>query len=257
MEKEIFNTGLIFARVAGALMFFPGFGEKYILSRANLVIAVFTSLILVNLHTEFPPIPESPIILLFYMFGETIIGMIIGLAAQIIFLSMHIVGALMSVQSGLSASNVFDPSQGEQVPIVTNLLMMFSLAAIFATDTHHLLFLTLEHSYQLFPLGQIFSTSDMAEFIISIISKSLLIGLKLSAAFIIVNTAITVGNGILSRLMPSFQVFFVMTPIQILILLLLLLVTLNHMTEILIINIQETLGAFAALGSKSPLNSIS
>jgi flagellar biosynthetic protein FliR len=225
-------------------MFAPGFSEKYVLTRANLVIAFFFSLILINLIEFLPPAPKSPIIFALNIILETMIGIIIGLSAQIIFLSIHIVGALMSTQSGMSAANVFDPSQGEQVPIITNIFTMFCLAAIFTTDTHHMIFSSISHSYDIFPAGQMFLTSDTTKFITTTISKSFLLGIKISAPFVIINLAITVANGLLARLMPSFQVFFVMTPAQILILFILLLVVLNPILEAVITNIQEILSGF-------------
>jgi flagellar biosynthetic protein FliR len=225
-------------------MFFPGFNERYVFTRANLVLAFFLSLILSNLIPNLPQAPESPFALILCILLEVMLGIIIGLSAQIIFLSIHIAGALMSVQSGMSAANVFDPTQGTQVPIITNIFTMFCLAAIFTTDTHHIMFAAIANSYEKLPAGNI-HLADMTEFITATISKSFLLGLKISAPFMIVNIAITVANGLLARLMPSFQVFFVMTPAQILVLFALLLVTLNPILEAVIINIQENIGIFA------------
>ena len=239
IENSIFQIFLILSRIAAVLMFAPGFSEKYVFTRANLVIAFFFSLILVNLLENLPPSPESPILFLLHILIEVIIGSLIGLSVHIIFLSLNIAGSLMSTQSGMSAANVFDPSQGEQVPIITNIFTIFCLAAIFTTDTHHIMLATIAHSYDTFPPGKLFSTGGTIEFITSIVAKSFLLGIKISAPFVVINIACTVANGLLARLMPSFQVFFVMTPAQILILFILLLVTLNPILEEVIRNIQD------------------
>ncbi len=245
IEHSIFQIFLILSRIAGVLMFFPGFNERYVFTRANLVLAFFLSLILSNLIPDLPKAPESPFALILYIILETMVGIIIGISAQIMFLSVHLAGALMSMQSGMSAANVFDPSQGEQVPIITNIFTMFCLAAIFTTDTHHIMFAAIANSYETFPAGAV-HLSDTTEFITTTISKSFLLGLRISAPFMVVNLAVTVANGLLARLMPSFQVFFVMTPAQIMILFILLLVTLNPILEAVIINIQETVSIFAS-----------
>ena len=240
-ENLIFHILLILTRIAGILMFFPGFSEKYILTRANLVIALFSSLLLVNVINQLPPTPESPLVLALYIIMEMMIGVIIGLSAKIIFLSVHITGAIMSMQSGMSASQVFDPAQGGQVPIMTNILSIFCLISIFLTDTHHLLFLAMADSYNTFIPGEFINTPELTEFITLIVAKSFTLGVKLSAPFIIVNMVMTAGNGLLARLMPSFQVFFVMTPAQIMILFAMLLIAMNPILETVITNIQESI----------------
>ena len=53
-----------------------------------------------------------------------------------------------------------------------------------------------------------------------------------------------VGNGILSRLMPNLQVFFVMTPVQVFILLFILLMTLDTTIKLLLNEMEQLIKQF-------------
>jgi flagellar biosynthetic protein FliR len=53
----------------------------------------------------------------------------------------------------------------------------------------------------------------------------------MSSPFLVVSIAILVGSGILSRLMPNLQVFFVVTPAQILVMFCILYIVIIAMLE--------------------------
>ena len=58
---------------------------------------------------------------------------------------------------------------------------------------------------------------DMVTAAVDVFSKSFKIGIQLSAPFIVIGFVFNVGVGILSRLMPQFQVFLVLLPANLMI----------------------------------------
>jgi flagellar biosynthetic protein FliR len=74
----------------------------------------------------------------------------------------------------------------------------------------------LDDSYALFAPGAVPLTGDMAAHITSIVGGAFRIGVQLSAPFLAFGLLFNLGLGILSRLMPQMQVFFVAMPLSIL-----------------------------------------
>jgi flagellar biosynthetic protein FliR len=93
---------------------------------------------------------------------------------------------------------------------------MLAVALVFATDLHHLAIAALNDSYTLFHPGEFPLTGDMAALTVKLVAGSFRIGVQLAAPFIVFGLLFNIGLGVLSRLMPQMQVYFVATPLSIL-----------------------------------------
>ena len=113
--------------------------------------------------------------------------------------------------------------------IVGNFLTLLEITLFFATDMHHLVIAALNDSYTLFEPGELPTTGDAAALITKTVAGAFRIGIQLSAPFIVFGLVFNIGLGILARLMPQIQVFFVGLPLSILIGLLFLLLLLGAM----------------------------
>lgn len=92
---------------------------------------------------------------------------------------------------------------------------MVSLALIFAMNIHHLIIAVIHDSYSLFKPGDLMPVGDLAKSAIDLFADAFALGIQLSAPFILIGFVFNVGVGILSRLMPQFQVFLVLLPANI------------------------------------------
>jgi flagellar biosynthetic protein FliR len=122
-----------------------------------------------------------------------------------------------------------DPTQGEQGVIVGNFLTMLAVTLFFATNMHYLVIAALNDSYTLFEPGEVPSTGDVAALVTQTVSGAFRVGIQLSAPFLVFGLLFNIGLGVLSRLMPQMQVFFIAMPLSILLGLLFLLLVLGSM----------------------------
>jgi len=113
---------------------------------------------------------------------------------------------------------------------------------IFATDLHHLVIAGLNDSYQLFQPGELPVTGDMAQLVTRTIATAFKIGIQLSAPFMVFGLLFNLGLGVLSRLMPQMQVFFIGMPLSITLGLLLLLLVIGAMMGLFVGYIESVLG---------------
>lgn len=236
----IFQMMLIFARMGSAISVFPAIGDKAVMPRAKLAIAMTVSfLIYTALEGSIPRYPISTALFIQSLIYEMLIGLFLGLVVKIIFLSLHAVGLIISMQSGLGSAMFFDPSQKEQVPVFGHVLFLICSMAIFATDTHYILIEGVIDSYSKFPIGVLPDVSDMSDFISHAVNDSFILAFKLVSPFLIVSLAILAGSGILARLMPNLQVFFVLTPVQIIVMLITFFIVIQVLLEKIIIAVQN------------------
>jgi len=83
-------------------------------------------------------------------------------------------------------------------------------------------------SYQLYPATGVFLDIGTTSGIISkMVTAAFKIGIQIAVPFLVVGTLVQIGFGILGRLMPQLQVFFLAMPLQIFLSLLILLLTIS------------------------------
>jgi flagellar biosynthesis protein FliR len=214
---EVFGILLLLARIGSALMLLPGFGEPYVLVRFRLLLALLLSLALAApLGESLPAMPQEPAMLARLVAGEVVLGLFIGASARALFAALHIAGAAIAYQSGLAAAAIFDPNEATQGTLPGNLLTTLALVLLFASDGHHLLLRALAASYEGLPAGAMPPLDDMAELLVRLIDQAFAVAVRIAAPLIALSMLMYLGMGVLNRLMPAFQVFFIALPLQML-----------------------------------------
>ena len=237
---------LIFARIGTMVMLLPGLGEMSVPPRVRLVVALLLAAMMFPLHrTAFQLDLRSfgPVILA--LFQEIVIGVVLGMTARLLIAALQIAGAVVAQQLGLGFVTAVDPSQGQQNVIVANFLTMLGIALLFASDLHHLVIAGLHDSYTLFRPGEVPQVGDMAAHIARIVGSAFRIGIQLSAPFLLFGLLFNLGLGVLSRLMPQMQVFFVGMPLSILLGFLILLLVVGAMMGTFLGHVEDVLRQLA------------
>src|ERR1700692_1846983 len=212
------------------VMLLPGLGEQNVSARLRLTIALILAAVLLPLHRNAYHVDTAalgPMIVI--LVEEILIGSVLGLTARLTISALEVAGSGVAQQLGLGFVSTVDPNQGEQGVIIGNFLTMLGITLFFATDMHHLVIAALNSSYDLFEPGEGPAVGDVAALVTRTASGAFRIGIQLSAPFLAFGLLFNIGLGVLSRLMPQMQVFFVALPLSILIGLLFLLLVLGTM----------------------------
>lgn len=225
--QYLYNLMIIFARIGATLMLFPGIGEAYVNPRARLTLGFLLAIITQPLLKEYLPIyQEGNSILIFTLSIEILIGIFYGVIARMIINVTQIFGTIVSSQSALGSAMLFDPNQGAQGAIISNFYSILVLILLFTTNIYFEIIKAVIASYQLHQPGNTPFLEDFANISTTTINQIFIIAFKLSSPIIIINLLILIGGGILSRLMPGMQVFFILTPAQIILTFIIIMVTL-------------------------------
>lgn len=221
---------LIFARIGTMLMMLPGLGAVAVSTRIRLTIALGLAAVLFPLHRNAYQVDlRSLSSLITLLAQELLVGAVLGIAANIAVSALQFTGSVVAQQLGLGFISQVDPTQGEQGILVGNFLVMLGLVLLFATDMHHLVIGALHDSYTLFSPGELPPFGDAAALATRTVAGAFRIAVQLSAPFLVFGILFNLGLGVLSRLMPQMQVYFVGVPLSIGVGFLILMVVLGAM----------------------------
>jgi flagellar biosynthetic protein FliR len=221
---------LTFARIGTMVMLLPGLGELSVPARVRLTVALVLTAVILPLHrnayqldlTNYGPV-------LLTLGQELLVGAVLGLVARMTISALQVAGTIVAQQMGLGFVTAIDPTQGQQNVIVGNFLTVLGITLIFAFDLHHLVIAALNDSYALFKPGEVPIIGDVASMLTGTVSSAFRIGVQLAAPFLVFGLLFNLGLGVLSRLMPQMQVFFVGMPLSILVGFLILLLVVGAM----------------------------
>ncbi|MDF1749197.1 MAG: flagellar biosynthetic protein FliR [Alphaproteobacteria bacterium] len=245
LTAEVFTVFMVFARIGSAFLTLPSIGESFLNPRARLTLAVLISLVVApTVVTIIPAIPERMSDMFGLIFIEILIGLFIGAVTRVLFMALAVAGSLYSFMSGLASAMIFNPLASDQGALLSIFLSLVGLLLIFATDTHHLLIRAVIESYVLFKPGVYPMVGDMADVMTRTVADSFKLGFQLASPIVVVGLLFYVLLGLLARLMPQMQVFFIAMPLQIMMGLFLLMTTLSAMMMWFLQNFHGLLGQF-------------
>ncbi len=216
LTAEVFGFLLVFARLGAGAMVLPGIGENYVLARARLGIALALTVVVYPLvHDQLPAAPASAPGMVAMIASEVLHGVFVGGIARLMMSAMHTAGAVIAFQSGLAYAQTLDPNQGTQSALVSTLMTLVGLLVVFTSGLHYELIGALRDSYLLFPAGAAPPVAGFAELATTIVAGAFKVGIQIAAPFFVFGIAFYTGIGLLQRLIPQVQIFFVAMPLQV------------------------------------------
>lgn len=212
---ELAAYAIVFCRVGAALMFMPGFGDQTVNVRVRLLIALLISLAMGSVYGE-PALLSGGLWTSIAAIGsELTVGLFLGLSGRFCFAALQSAGMMIAVQINIANAISFDAVSAQQGALPGNFLSMIGVVLLFVTDLHHLLLAGVAASYQTFPPGAPLPIGGFLEAAVMLVSQGFAIALALAAPFFLVGVVVSAGMGLLTRLMPQVQVFFIVMPLQI------------------------------------------
>jgi flagellar biosynthetic protein FliR len=213
---QVYVAGLVFARVGAMVMLMPGIGDNAVPQRIRLSFALLMSMILAPLvYKGAGVMPSSVGGLAGAVIHEILIGLMIGSVLKLFFTAMSTAGEVISMQTTLSFAQTTNPSMGQSSTAVSTFLSMLGLTLIMATDLHHLFIGAIVKSYDLFPFTRAVPINDAATLAVRTVANSFSLGIQLAAPVIVFSLVFNLAVGLVGRVMPAFQIFFVASPLSV------------------------------------------
>lgn len=212
-----FGAMLVFARVGTVMMLLPGIGEAEVPAPLRLAFAVtLTALLYPALAPFLPEPPGDPARLLLVVGAEVLVGLWFGFMARFALFALVMCGQLVSLLLGFASVLTADAVVGPQGTALSRMFALLGVAVIFGTGLYAVALGALKGSYGLIPAGSGFAAADATDIAIRTLSRSIGLALQLAAPFLVAAVMVQGALGLLSRLVPQIQVYFLALPAQIL-----------------------------------------
>ncbi len=215
--QQVFAAGLVFARLGGIVMTMPAVGETFIPARVRLAFSLALALMLFPIIAPTaPPLPALVSGVAGDLIKEILIGLMIGGILRFFMVSLATAGEVMAIQSSLGFAQTANPTQASSSTSIGTFLGLMGLVLILVTNLHHLFIAAIIKSYDLFPFHRDIPLGDANLLALRTVSNSFALGLQLAAPVVAFAMIFNVATGLVGRVMPQFQIFFVASPLMIL-----------------------------------------
>lgn len=207
---------LIFIRISTALISSPVFGSKVIPTLPKIFLSIVLAYI-VYLTVDRSSISSVPSgwMLMVLSIKEAITGLVIGFMLQFVFWGVSYAGTLIGFDMGLTMAEVFNPSADESNNIIGEFLYYGALMMFFMINGHHYIISSLKYSFSVIPLGKFTITKPVYDLIVIYSASVFVIAIKIASPIMVSFFLVNIAEGILARIIPNMQVFFVTQPLKI------------------------------------------
>jgi flagellar biosynthetic protein FliR len=207
---------LVLTRVLAVIIHIPNLGGQTIPTQIRIGLGLILAAILVPWTTLLSAEVESMALLTFAaaILKEIIIGTFIGYAAILTFAVISIAGETMGIGSGFGSDRIFNPAIEQSVTPIGQLFVVISMLYFMALNGHHISLVALQKSFSLLPVNSplpVFSVETIIRSTAQLIAVGIQIAFPIFAALLL--TDITLG--LLSRVAPQVQVYFLGLPLKI------------------------------------------
>ncbi|WDM02769.1 flagellar biosynthetic protein FliR [Alicyclobacillus cycloheptanicus] len=143
---------------------------------------------------------------------ETVVGMLMGFVATLMFAAVDVAGQLFDIQIGYSSATVFDPQSGVSTGLSSSLLSLLFTLYFLGVGGLDGMVLAMMHSYEFVGLGQFVFPANTWKFLLSAMGMMMSIGLQFAAPLLAALLLTDVTFAFLSRAVPQMNVFVVEFP---------------------------------------------
>ncbi len=249
LSLDVYLLILVFARLGGAIMVLPGLGEVTIPPRLRLGLALTLSVIMLPLVGDVLPPPPSHLAgLAMVLLQELLVGIAIGAFGRLLITGLQVGGTFIAYNTGLGSAQLFDPNAQQQGAITGAFMTTVGVTLLFTSNMHHLMLSALADSYVVFEPGNPFPAGDFALVAARLVSDSFQLGLRIALPVVIVSILIYLSMGLMARLMPQVQVFFIALPVQMLVGFLVLSATIMAGLALFLENFADTYSGLLGIG---------
>lgn len=233
----------VFTRLMGVILMLPGLSDHHVPGMIRISFALALALAYGTPHHAPTGNAMAPMVFFVAILGEVFIGFGSALIIRLFFAALDVAGSLIGFQTGLANIMLSSPASAEQSALIGALLTFIAMTLFFVSDLYAVFFSALGRSFDLFPPGTVAKFGslhqDFFHLILQGVTASFHLAVLLAGPIVIVSLLVSLGSGILSRLVPQIQIFFITQPLLILLGFFLLFLTLGPMMKLVFYFLQH------------------
>jgi len=217
--------GLSFARLVSFFSIVPFFGGASVPARVKVATAMSLVVILYpSLEASVPagqPLGFGPLGFIALLAKEVLVGYTLGFIASLVFEAVQVAGRIADFQRGSTMGELYAPQIQSRVSELGQFKLQLAIVLFIAVGAHRLFIGALLRSYDFIPALAFpkFTAgwSPAAELIVIMTASVFSIGLQLAAPVLIALLLTDLFFGIINRVAPQVNVFFLSMPVKMLV----------------------------------------
>lgn len=213
--------GLIFARFVGAALAIPFMGGQLIPGRIKFGVPLVFSVFLyrfIEPSVGAERLPEFGLYWVGYATKEIFVGYSIGFIVALPFYAVEAAGSFMDTQRGTTFAQTIAPFLGGQASLLGNLYILLFMTLFLGIGGNQMVIEAIGESYRALPIFTLPATispqSPFVSDIIHLAGNIFGVGLQVAAPVVIAMFCTDAVLGIVNRVAPNVQVFWLGMPIK-------------------------------------------
>ncbi len=206
---------LALTRILAMMIAVPVLGGQLVPIQVRLSLGLILTAILI----PWQPLPPEAAAMggLEYALGigrELLIGTLAGFAASLTFAVLQIAGEAMGLGSGFASSQLFNPTLSQSGSALDQFFTTIAMVYFLVIDGHHLFLIGVQKTFSVLPLMAPLPLDRMGA-LITIASQLILAGVHLALPVMAALFLTDLTLGLLARIAPQVQVYFLGLPVKI------------------------------------------
>ena len=215
-EEQFIAFFLALVRISALVSVVPILGSQTIPTRVKIFVSLFLTILILPMLKSQQEIESITLTMLLPLtLREVILGLFLGFNAKFLFESFQFAGRLISTQMGLGMAELVDPASGSQSTPIGTLFSLIAMVLFLILNGHHLIVSAVYKSFELAPVASLSFIAPAAKLkMMDLFNDLFIIGLKLAAPSMATLFLIEVSTGIMARIVPQMNIFFVALPLK-------------------------------------------
>ncbi len=210
---------LILVRVSCFVYVAPFFSMKNTPANVRVAISFFTSLLLYQALTPAEAVTYSSLAgYTVIVLKEALVGLLIGLAANVCTSIVNFAGSIADMETGLSMVTLMDPTSRESTSITGALYQYVLMLMMIATGMYRYLFGALADTFILIPVnGAVLRADSLVDSMLEFLSDYVIIGFRIVLPIFCSILLLNAVLGVLAKVAPQMNMFAVGIQLKVLV----------------------------------------
>ncbi len=232
----ILTGALLMSRVLPMIIFSPFLGGDVLDPEVKIAVGVVLSFVLYPaVAGTVPNIPTTALPYVCLLLKELFIGVSLAFIVDMVFEAAEVAGHVIDMMSGASHAQVMVPQIGHQVTLFSNLQIQLSVVLFLTLNGHHLVIQALADSLTAIPLDKYPAFSHgmwpFFDLVMQVFNQLLKVAISLAGPAFVASFLADLALGMVNRVAPQVQVFFVSMQVKPMVVTVMALATMHMVLE--------------------------
>lgn len=219
VSVAIFTMALLACRILPVIVLSPFLGGEVVPAQVKIGLGVMLAAVMLPaVQDQMAAVPTHALPFIALMLKEIFIGLAIAFVVSMVFEAAQMAGHVIDTTGGAAMAQVMVPQIGQQVTLFSSLKLQLAVVIFLTLNGHHMVIAALTDSFLLIPLDQMpaFSRGSYPFFeaILRVFGELMKVALLLAAPALLAAFLTDLALGMVNRVAPQVQVFFISMSIK-------------------------------------------